>query len=166
MNQLSESILRSRRTSKESMKTLQVLNYQVSVATEIVIWMAVIIYIRISVNVNIWHKPEFCSRCSDWTVWGSKPGIGRSCVSSPKRPDRLWGQPSLLFSGYRGSFPGGRGVQLTTHLQIERRLRMSRAIPRPSLYAFVALVEETLSFSQCNLKICEGYISNILNYTA
>ena len=25
--------------------------------------------------------------------------------SSPKRPDRLWGPPSLLFNGYRGSFP-------------------------------------------------------------
>jgi hypothetical protein len=24
---------------------------------------------------------------------------------SPKRPDRLWGPPGLLFSGYRGSFP-------------------------------------------------------------
>jgi hypothetical protein len=26
--------------------------------------------------------------------------------SSPQRPDRLWGPPSLLFNGYRGSFPG------------------------------------------------------------
>ena len=34
------------------MKTLEVLNYQESVASKIVIWRAMIIYIRISVNVN------------------------------------------------------------------------------------------------------------------
>jgi len=43
---------------------------------------------------------------------------------------------------------------------------MSGAIPLPSLYAVVALVGETLPFSQRNLKICERYISIILNYTA
>jgi len=26
--------------------------------------------------------------------------------SSPPDPDRLWGHPSFLFSGYRNSFPG------------------------------------------------------------
>jgi hypothetical protein len=37
----------------------------------------------------------------------------------PLCPDRLWGPPSLLYNGYRGSFPRGakrgRGVTLTTH---------------------------------------------------
>jgi hypothetical protein len=35
---------------------------------------------------------------------GSIPG--RSIFSSSQRPDRLRGPPSLLFNGYRGSFPG------------------------------------------------------------
>jgi hypothetical protein len=38
-----------------------------------------------------------------WTVWGSNPGGGeifRSC------PDQPWGPPSLLYNGYRVSFPG------------------------------------------------------------
>jgi hypothetical protein len=36
----------------------------------------------------------------------------------PLCPERLWGPPSLLASGYRGPFPGvkcGRGVTLTNH---------------------------------------------------
>jgi hypothetical protein len=39
-----------------------------------------------------------------WTVRGSKPGEGeiyRTC------PDRPWGPPRLLYSGYR-VFPGGK----------------------------------------------------------
>jgi hypothetical protein len=36
------------------------------------------------------------------------------------RPDRLWGPPSLLYNGYRVSFPGvkrpGRGVEYPPHL--------------------------------------------------
>ena len=31
---------------------------------------------------------------------------GQEHFSSPTRPDRLWGSPSLLFSGYMGSFAG------------------------------------------------------------
>jgi hypothetical protein len=31
--------------------------------------------------------------------------------SSPRRPDRLWDPSSLLSSGYRGSFPGGKAAE-------------------------------------------------------
>jgi hypothetical protein len=38
---------------------------------------------------------------------GSIPGRGRGIFFSPLHPDRLWGPPSLLSNGYRGSFPRG-----------------------------------------------------------
>jgi len=37
--------------------------------------------------------------------WGSIPGRGRDCISSLPRPDRLWGPPFLLPSGYRRLYP-------------------------------------------------------------
>jgi hypothetical protein len=34
-------------------------------------------------------------------------GRGKTHMSSPKRPDRLWGPCSLMFNGYRGRFMRG-----------------------------------------------------------
>jgi hypothetical protein len=51
---------------------------------------------------------------------------GSRIFPSPRRLDRLWGPPSLLYYGYRGLFLGGysgRGVKLTTHLQLVPRSR-------------------------------------------
>ena len=61
--------------------------------------------------------------------------MAKRFFNSPKRPDRLWGPPSLLFNGYRGSFPkggggcSGWGLNFTTHLHIFPRFRMTGAIP-------------------------------------
>jgi hypothetical protein len=39
-------------------------------------------------------------------------GRGQRVFSSPNHPDQLWGPPSFLFNGYRGSFPGGKAVRV------------------------------------------------------
>jgi len=40
-----------------------------------------------------------------WMIGGSGPGRGWEFLSSPPRPDQLWGSPSLLSNGYQGLFP-------------------------------------------------------------
>jgi hypothetical protein len=49
------------------------------------------------------------------------------CFSSPQRPDRLWGSPTLLSHAYHGLFPwrqSGRGVKLTTIVQKSRNVEL------------------------------------------
>jgi hypothetical protein len=40
---------------------------------------------------------------------GVRVPVGSRIVSSPRRPDRLWGPPNLS-NGYRGSVPGGKAA--------------------------------------------------------
>jgi len=40
-----------------------------------------------------------------WTVPGSNLGRSKRLFSPTKSPYRLWGPPSFLFQGHRGSFP-------------------------------------------------------------
>ena len=39
-------------------------------------------------------------------VRGSNPGKEKGFFLNPERPDRLWGTPTFLLNGSRGSFPG------------------------------------------------------------
>jgi hypothetical protein len=53
--------------------------------------------------------------------FGVRVPVVSRIFSSPYRPDRLWGRPSLLSNGYRELFlreESGKGVKLTTHIQL------------------------------------------------
>jgi hypothetical protein len=57
--------------------------------------------------------------------------VGSRIFFSPRRPDRLWGSPTLLSNGYRLLFLRGQsgwGVKLTTHLQLVPRSRKCGSI--------------------------------------
>jgi len=76
------------------------------------------------------------SRPKEVLIIVARIGAGRSGVvnparwneifSAPKRPDRLWGSPSLQFSGYRGSFPGAKRSwrEVNYHLLLVPGLRI------------------------------------------
>ena len=49
----------------------------------------------------------------DWTVRGSNPGVGDIFHTSP---GRSWGPPSLLYDGYRVSFPRVKLPRRVVHL--------------------------------------------------
>jgi hypothetical protein len=42
-----------------------------------------------------------------WTTEGSEFESRQVQEFTPRRLDRLWGPPGLLFNGYRGRFPRG-----------------------------------------------------------
>ena len=58
-------------------------------------------------SITVIRESILCSRYSNyttrWMVRGSNPSKSEEILSSPKRPDRLWGSPVFLSHGYQGS---------------------------------------------------------------
>jgi hypothetical protein len=68
-----------------------------------------------------------------WTIWGTNPKV----VCAQKARDWLWDSAILLlFSGYRGYFPGLNRPGRTLSPNLVPRLRMGGAVPLLPLYDF------------------------------
>ena len=76
---------------------------------------------------------QFKSLATSWKVWRWNPGGGEIFRTSP---DRLWGPPSLLYNGYRVSFPGvkwpGRGVDRPPASSFEVKIKVELYLYSPS----------------------------------
>jgi hypothetical protein len=115
-----------------------------------------VIYIRNIFQIcqlDVWSEPKLLLMFYV-TIWvlGFNSRLGLGIFSSPLRPERLWGPPSLLSNRYQVLFPwgqSGRGVKLTTHLHLVPRSKMRRAIPPLPQYVFMAwfLVKHKVNFT-------------------
>ena len=109
-----------------------------------------------------------CVRITLFSVGGtvrvSNPGRGRVFFSPSKRPNWLWGTPSLLLNPYGGSLPGVNG-EVPTNLCLVLRLRMNGVTRLLPLYAFMTCTGKTLSFTashgglysrECRFNFCSN----------
>jgi hypothetical protein len=85
----------------------------------------------------------------------SNSGRVKRFYSSPERPDRFWGPPSLLLNGYRDFFPGLKrhGLILIADLYVVPNLRMSGAIPLLLPHDFITWTETILTYTSLNLGV-------------
>jgi hypothetical protein len=57
-------------------------------------------------RINRESAVSILTKVTGWTIWVRIPVKARCFFSSSKHPYGLWVPPSLLFKGYRKSFPG------------------------------------------------------------
>jgi hypothetical protein len=71
---------------------------------------------------------------------GDRIPVGRGGEIFHTRPDRPWGPPSLLYNGYRVSFPGGKrsGCVVDHPSHLASRLKKECSYTSNPLWAFVA----------------------------
>jgi hypothetical protein len=77
--------------------------YQFSVDACMFLQMMVSIYKTTRCHISV----DYSLKHLDDQVVGVGVPVGLRIFSSPNRPDRLWGSPNLLSSGYRELFPRG-----------------------------------------------------------
>jgi hypothetical protein len=74
----------------------------------------------------------------DDIVVGFQSPVGSRILSSPRRPYRLWGPPSLLSNGYQGLFLRGGGREADHSLPTSAEVKKMWLYTSTSPYAFMA----------------------------
>lgn len=101
-------------------------------------------------------KRSYSSYASGWRVRYSNSIKGNISVSSPRRPDRLWGPTSPFLNWCRGSFPEVKRPGSVVYLK--PKWRVSGALPllplMPSRYGQTqcCLSPYLRTFSNCKLR--------------
>jgi hypothetical protein len=77
---------------------------------------------------------------------GSNPSSNKGFFSSQKPPYRLWGPPTILFNGYRGSFPGVKWLgRKHYHLPLScSKVKNAWSYTFTPPYAFMAFTDNSL----------------------
>jgi hypothetical protein len=89
--------------------------------------------------LNVVHRlePKYLQSFSGWICLRLQVGRQEQSSLLRHRPYRFWAPTSLLFNGYRGSFPGLRWMgPEVDHCILVRKFRISGAITVRPLYAF------------------------------
>jgi hypothetical protein len=65
---------------------------------------------------------------------------GKRFISSPQRPDRLWGEPNLLYNGYWEFFPGVKRLrhEADDSLEYSAEVKKWHSCTFTSPFAFMA----------------------------
>jgi hypothetical protein len=107
-------------------------------------------------NNNTCERSRHSNWATDWTVRGSNCGRSKRFYPSPKRPDRLWSPSSLIFNGYRGSYPGVKrpGREVKSSPLFSAKVKSEWRYTYTATICLYSVDRENFTFYQSQQQVC------------